>query len=225
PKTFVIEPLIANTDCEKATGEQLQPPIALYTEEENRYERLKRMSRYAASAVAVAGIVLCVVLLVQVTEARPSALLSRPKRVSDQRLAELETLIALQKMRGKLVTVPIGFGKVDPMKILSPGNSRYIRNGEIPDLSLCNNSRPDSSSAILDSGTLPYRRGRKRRSSTETSWQELSRILRSIVEEDAELSPKDRIRFARLFSSRWDEVRNQDDTPTANDRGEDGALY
>ncbi|XP_031784452.1 uncharacterized protein LOC107981184 [Nasonia vitripennis] len=142
------------------------------------------MSRYAASALAVAGIVLCVVLLVQVTEARPSALLSRPKRVSDQRLAELETLIALQKMRGKLVTVPIGFGKVDPMKI-----------------------------------------GRKRRSSTETSWQELNRILRSIVEEDAELSPNDRIRFARLFSSRWDEVRNQDDTPTANDRGEDGALY
>jgi hypothetical protein len=39
----------------------------------------------------------------------------RIKRVSDQRLAELETLIALSKMRGKLVTVPIGFGKIgDP---------------------------------------------------------------------------------------------------------------
>lgn len=70
----MIEPLIVNTDCEKATGEQLQPPIA-YIEEEDRYKRLKKMSRYAASAVAVAGIVLCVVLLVQVTEARPSALL------------------------------------------------------------------------------------------------------------------------------------------------------
>ncbi|XP_059480110.1 uncharacterized protein LOC132199429 [Neocloeon triangulifer] len=41
----------------------------------------------------------------------------RIKRVSDQRLAELETLIALSKMRGKLVTVPIGFGRIDPAKI------------------------------------------------------------------------------------------------------------
>lgn len=41
----------------------------------------------------------------------------RQKRVSDQRLAELETLLALAKMRGKLVTVPIGFGKIDPVKI------------------------------------------------------------------------------------------------------------
>ncbi|XP_065353878.1 uncharacterized protein LOC135948498 [Cloeon dipterum] len=41
----------------------------------------------------------------------------RMKRVSDQRLAELETLLALSKMRGKLVTVPIGFGRIDPAKI------------------------------------------------------------------------------------------------------------
>uniref|UniRef100_A0A1Y1MC53 Uncharacterized protein n=1 Tax=Photinus pyralis TaxID=7054 RepID=A0A1Y1MC53_PHOPY len=38
----------------------------------------------------------------------------RLKRVSDQRLAELETLVALSKMSGKLVTVPLGLGKVDP---------------------------------------------------------------------------------------------------------------
>ncbi|XP_053596976.1 uncharacterized protein LOC128668278 isoform X1 [Microplitis demolitor] len=41
----------------------------------------------------------------------------RRKRVSDQRLAELETLLALARMRGKLVTVPVGFGRVDPAKI------------------------------------------------------------------------------------------------------------
>ncbi|XP_021926172.1 uncharacterized protein LOC110832969 isoform X2 [Zootermopsis nevadensis] len=39
------------------------------------------------------------------------------KRVSDQRLAELETYMALRKMAGKLVTVPLGFGQVDPAKI------------------------------------------------------------------------------------------------------------
>ena len=42
---------------------------------------------------------------------------SRKKRVSDQRLAELETLMALARLKGKLVTVPIGFGRVDPAKM------------------------------------------------------------------------------------------------------------
>lgn len=42
---------------------------------------------------------------------------SRHKRTSDQRLAELETLIALENLRGKLVTVPVGFGKVDPARM------------------------------------------------------------------------------------------------------------
>gem|GEM_PF-4549274 len=37
--------------------------------------------------------------------------------MSDQRLAELETLIALSKMKHKLVTVPVGFGKIDPAKL------------------------------------------------------------------------------------------------------------
>lgn len=43
--------------------------------------------------------------------------LHRQKRVSDQRLAELETYMALRKMAGKLVTVPLGFGQVDPAKM------------------------------------------------------------------------------------------------------------
>ncbi|KAJ8668110.1 hypothetical protein QAD02_009773, partial [Eretmocerus hayati] len=40
----------------------------------------------------------------------------RQKRVSDSRLAELETIIALSKMKGRLVPVPIGYGKVDPAR-------------------------------------------------------------------------------------------------------------
>ncbi|KAF4521740.1 hypothetical protein B566_EDAN010005 [Ephemera danica] len=59
-------------------------------------------------------VVVCLALLVpDLVQARPH----RQKRVSDQRLAELETLLALAKMKGKLITVPIGFGRVDPTKI------------------------------------------------------------------------------------------------------------
>ncbi|XP_012285833.1 uncharacterized protein LOC105702680 [Orussus abietinus] len=65
----------------------------------------------------VAAGVLLLVLLPDLALARPSGVISRQKRVSDQRLAELETLLALAKMRGKLVTVPVGFGRVDPAKI------------------------------------------------------------------------------------------------------------
>ncbi|KAL0280795.1 UNVERIFIED_CONTAM: hypothetical protein PYX00_001986 [Menopon gallinae] len=50
-------------------------------------------------------------------DARPFRTLSRQKRISDQRLAELETLIALSKMKSKMVTIPVGFGRVDPLKI------------------------------------------------------------------------------------------------------------
>ncbi|KAK5638988.1 hypothetical protein RI129_013283 [Pyrocoelia pectoralis] len=62
---------------------------------------------------------LCLILVLFITiyqhvEAIP---ITRLKRVSDQRLAELETLVALSKMSGKLVTVPLGFGKVDPKTI------------------------------------------------------------------------------------------------------------
>lgn len=61
--------------------------------------------------------ILLVVLLAETAHARPftwhsEAHLSRQKRLSDQRLAELETLLALQNVKG--VVVPVGFGKVNP---------------------------------------------------------------------------------------------------------------
>ncbi|XP_043280907.1 uncharacterized protein [Venturia canescens] len=62
-------------------------------------------------------IVLVAAVMPHSTHARPSGLVSRQKRVSDQRVAELETLLALARMRGKLVTVPVGFGRVDPARI------------------------------------------------------------------------------------------------------------
>ncbi|XP_034946047.1 uncharacterized protein [Chelonus insularis] len=63
-------------------------------------------------------ILMILIVTLDSVNARPSSgFLSRRKRVSDQRLAELETLLALAKMRGKLVTVPLGFDRVDPAKI------------------------------------------------------------------------------------------------------------
>ncbi|GJQ81222.1 hypothetical protein Trydic_g20441 [Trypoxylus dichotomus] len=56
--------------------------------------------------------VILVLLLVQCAFARPN---SRIKRVSDQRLAELETQRGIEKMKGQLVTVPIAFGKLNPL--------------------------------------------------------------------------------------------------------------
>lgn len=39
----------------------------------------------------------------------------RQKRIaSDQRLAELQTYIALSKLGGKMVTYPVGHGKINP---------------------------------------------------------------------------------------------------------------
>ncbi|KAH0550042.1 uncharacterized protein LOC123261600 [Cotesia glomerata] len=61
-------------------------------------------------------IVICTIVI-DVQARSIGGVLSRRKRVSDQRLAELETLMALARMRGKLVTVPVGFGRVDPAKI------------------------------------------------------------------------------------------------------------
>ncbi|XP_015117048.1 uncharacterized protein LOC107041154 isoform X2 [Diachasma alloeum] len=66
----------------------------------------------------VVSLIVLVALMPEFTYARPAAVtMGRHKRTSDQRLAELETLIALENLRGKLVTVPVGFGKVDPAKI------------------------------------------------------------------------------------------------------------
>lgn len=64
--------------------------------------------------------ILCVlnmILMPKTTYSAPPHLLSRQRRVSDQRLAEIETLLGLLKMKGKLVKVPIAFGLLDPKKI------------------------------------------------------------------------------------------------------------
>ncbi|XP_066998509.2 uncharacterized protein [Anabrus simplex] len=65
-------------------------------------------SRLAASLLAL---FVLLALLAPISHAAPY---SRQKRVSDQRLAELETMLALNRLKGRLVTVPVGFGKVDP---------------------------------------------------------------------------------------------------------------
>ncbi|KAK2720701.1 uncharacterized protein LOC136036344 [Artemia franciscana] len=61
------------------------------------------------------GLIFCAIVLSSVlTDAIP---LRRSKRVSDQRLAELETLLALAKLRGRYVTLPVGLGMINPAKI------------------------------------------------------------------------------------------------------------
>ncbi|XP_073972811.1 uncharacterized protein [Rhodnius prolixus] len=42
---------------------------------------------------------------------------SRQKRVSDQRLAELETLVALSHLKAHLKPFRYGYGSVDPLKV------------------------------------------------------------------------------------------------------------
>ncbi|KAK8733673.1 hypothetical protein OTU49_006419 [Cherax quadricarinatus] len=60
-------------------------------------------------------LVICCALLSPPAAARPP---QRQKRVSDQRLAELETLLALAKMKNrKYVTLPVGFGLIDVKQI------------------------------------------------------------------------------------------------------------
>ncbi|XP_034235166.1 uncharacterized protein LOC117641722 [Thrips palmi] len=63
----------------------------------------------SSSLVLVSALVF--VLVAPVVFARPP---HRQKRVSDQRLGELEALLALKKLRGKLVTVPVAFGQINP---------------------------------------------------------------------------------------------------------------
>ncbi|XP_071875396.1 uncharacterized protein [Bombus fervidus] len=74
----------------------------------------------ANTSLFVTLMVLCVlnvILMPGTTHARPPSLLNRQRRISDQRLAEIETLLGLEKVKGKVVTVPIAFGLVDPAKI------------------------------------------------------------------------------------------------------------
>ncbi|KAK0090240.1 hypothetical protein PV326_004177 [Microctonus aethiopoides] len=63
-------------------------------------------------------VVIIFALVSDEAHARPTyGIISRQKRVSDQRLAELETLLALSRTHGKLVTVPVAFGRIDPIRI------------------------------------------------------------------------------------------------------------
>lgn len=68
--------------------------------------------------LSVSATILCVLMVALISETayiRPPDWvphLSRYRRLSDQRLAEIETILALQNVKG--VAVPVAFGKVDP---------------------------------------------------------------------------------------------------------------
>ncbi|KAK3926465.1 UDP-N-acetylglucosamine--N-acetylmuramyl-(pentapeptide) pyrophosphoryl-undecaprenol N-acetylglucosamine transferase [Frankliniella fusca] len=64
-----------------------------------------------SSSLTLLAAAAVLVLLAPAVLARPP---HRQKRVSDQRLGELEALLALKKLRGKLVTVPVAFGQINP---------------------------------------------------------------------------------------------------------------
>ncbi|XP_043503138.1 uncharacterized protein LOC122524772 isoform X1 [Polistes fuscatus] len=63
--------------------------------------------------------VLVTILIPEPTDARPTdTVISRRKRVSDQRLAELETLHGIStKLKGKVVVIPVAYGVIDPAKV------------------------------------------------------------------------------------------------------------
>ncbi|KAL7637494.1 UNVERIFIED_CONTAM: hypothetical protein RMT77_012222 [Armadillidium vulgare] len=89
----------------------------------------------------------------------------RQKRVSDQRLAELETLLALAAMKNrKYMNLPVGFGLIDVQQIgrrkrsaLTP-LTQFVYPHEINELSLKNAAMPFKFSEIpLKSGaSVPY---------------------------------------------------------------------
>ncbi|XP_050452923.1 uncharacterized protein LOC126852302 [Cataglyphis hispanica] len=66
--------------------------------------------------LSVGATILCVLVVALLSETayiRPSDWhLSRYRRLSDQRLAELETILGLRNVKG--VAVPVAFGKIDP---------------------------------------------------------------------------------------------------------------
>ncbi|EZA51343.1 hypothetical protein DMN91_001554 [Ooceraea biroi] len=106
--------------------------------------------------LSVSAAILCVLvvaLLPETTYARPPHwLLNRHRRVSDQRLAEIETMLGLEKVKG--VAVPVGLGKIDPAII---GRKRR----SIPESDLAKPQgpsmliNPDVDSAPGQSGQVP----------------------------------------------------------------------
>lgn len=65
---------------------------------------------------SVSATILCVLVVALLSETAyinpPNWHLRRYRRLSDQRLAELETILGLRNVKG--VAVPVAFGKVDP---------------------------------------------------------------------------------------------------------------
>ncbi|XP_029671615.1 uncharacterized protein LOC115240542 [Formica exsecta] len=89
--------------------------------------------------LSVCATILCVLVVVLLSETAyirpPDWHLSRYRRLSDQRLAELETILGLRNVKG--VAVPIAFGKVDPAVV---GRKRRSITESIPGQS--SRSRP-----------------------------------------------------------------------------------
>ncbi|GLH12457.1 MraZ protein [Gryllus bimaculatus] len=87
------------------------------TDCEDRTNTTKRTAARRGGGLGLALWTAAVVVLALFLLAPASAAPHRQKRVSDQRLAELETRVALNRLKGIVVTVPVGFGKVDPDKL------------------------------------------------------------------------------------------------------------
>lgn len=67
----------------------------------------------------------CCALLLPPATARPQQTSSIEKRVSDQRLAELETLLAMAVSNRRMSDMPVGFGLIDPHAIGRRKRSSY----------------------------------------------------------------------------------------------------
>ncbi|XP_070154153.1 uncharacterized protein [Polyergus mexicanus] len=80
--------------------------------------------------LSVGATILCVLVIALLSETAyirpPDWHLSRYRRLSDQRIAELETILGLRNVKG--VAVPIAFGKVDPAVV---GRKRRSITGSI----------------------------------------------------------------------------------------------
>ncbi|XP_063234108.1 uncharacterized protein LOC134537520 [Bacillus rossius redtenbacheri] len=57
--------------------------------------------------------VAAVLVLALLADQRAHGLPYRRKRTSDQRMAELEAYLGMSKLKGQMITVPIGFGRVN----------------------------------------------------------------------------------------------------------------